>query len=59
VIQTGVHHDGTVEVVSGLEVGQRIVARGHATLVEGQLVAPRNIDGSPIEAVSPAVAGGP
>ena len=32
--------------VKGLAPGDRIVSRGQARLVEGQLVAPRNPDGT-------------
>jgi membrane fusion protein (multidrug efflux system) len=46
VIETGVYHGGYVEVVKGLAPGDRIVSRGQARLVEGQLVVPRNPDGT-------------
>jgi membrane fusion protein (multidrug efflux system) len=46
-IETGIHLDGAVEVVRGLETGDFVVTRGHMELVDGALVAARNPDGSP------------
>ena len=54
VIETGIHREGNAEVVSGLELGDRVVARGHHALVDGTLVMPTSPDG----AGPPAVAGG-
>ena len=63
VIETGIHRDGLIEVVRGLEPGDRVVARGHASLVDGELVVPRNPDGSLVGSPIPDVAvethGGP
>jgi membrane fusion protein (multidrug efflux system) len=55
VIETGVHVDGEVEVVEGLEGGESVVARGHLDLIDGELVAARNPDGS---SATPQVAEG-
>lgn len=55
-IQTGLHRDGAVEVVSGLEAQDRVVTRGHATLVDGALVEPLDTDGSRAASTTPAVA---
>lgn len=46
VIQTGIHEAGSLEVVAGLEPGDRVVTRGHATLLDGARVEVRNPDGS-------------
>ncbi len=63
VVETGVHRDGVVEVVRGLEAGELVVSRGHASLVDGERVTPRHPDGSLVESGIPAVAadqlGGP
>jgi membrane fusion protein (multidrug efflux system) len=55
VIETGVHHEGRVEVVRGLEAGDLVVLRGQAGLADGQLVAPRNADGSVVGTLAPDV----
>lgn len=55
VVETGVHLDGAVEVVQGLEGGELVVTRGHLDLIDGELVAARNPDGSP---ATPQVAEG-
>ncbi len=47
VIETGVHDGGSVEVVRGLEVGDRVVTRGHTALVDGAKIQVRNPDGTP------------
>ncbi len=54
VIQTGVMKDGRVEVLAGLERGDRVVTRGHTGLIDGSLVSLRGADGS----VPPDVASG-
>jgi len=56
VIETGVYHEGYVEVVRGLAPGDMIVSRGQARLVDGQLVAPRNPDGTLVGRPVPEVA---
>jgi membrane fusion protein (multidrug efflux system) len=48
-VQTGVTRGGVVEVVRGLEPGDMIVSRGHATLVDGEVVTPRHPDGSLVQ----------
>ncbi len=50
-VRTGVHRDGNVEIVSGLAAGDRVVVRGHASLVDGERVAPRQPDGSLVEPI--------
>ena len=47
VLATGVFQDGYVEVVDGLAIGDLVVVRGHAPLVDGAVVALRRPDGSP------------
>ena len=47
VLTTGLFQDGYVEVVEGLEIGDLVVVRGHASLVDGAVVALRRPDGSP------------
>jgi membrane fusion protein (multidrug efflux system) len=47
VIQTGIHRQGEVEVTAGVDVGDRIVVRGHYALVDGVLVQPRTPEGKP------------
>ncbi len=47
-VQTGRHHDGMVEVASGLEASDAVVTRGQAGLVDGVAVSPRNPDGTPV-----------
>ncbi|MDJ0787470.1 MAG: efflux RND transporter periplasmic adaptor subunit [Myxococcota bacterium] len=46
VVETGLHRDGWVEIAEGLEVDDRVITRGHAGLVGGAIVSPRNPDGS-------------
>ena len=62
-VETGTHSAGYVEVVKGLAPGDLVVARGGDRLSEGQLVVPRNPDGTllaPREAdVAGAHGGGP
>ena len=38
VIRTGVYRRGSVEVVEGLRLGDRIIAKGHAALHDGEVV---------------------
>ena len=59
VIETGVYHEGYVEVVKGLARGDMIVSRGQARLADGQLVVPRNPDGSLVSRPMPGVAEAP
>lgn len=62
VIETGVHHDGMVEVTKGISAGDLIVSRGQAWLTDGQKVVLRQPDGTlatraPSGGKLPAVAG--
>jgi len=59
VIELGAYHDGMVEIAKGLAPGDLVVLRGQAGLADGQLVAPRNPDGSMPAASTPDVAGAP
>lgn len=45
-VTTGVHSEGMVEIVSGLEADDVVVMRGQAGLVDGAVVSPRNPDGT-------------
>ncbi len=56
-VETGVHRDGMVEVVAGLDVGETVVSRGQARLVGGERVTPRNPDGTLAPRSLPEVAG--
>jgi len=58
-IEIGTHHDGMLEVVKGLAVGDMVVLRGQAALVDGDLVSPRNVDGSDPSSTTPDVAEAP
>ena len=59
VIETGIHDDGYVEVVRGLQAGDLVVSRGHAQLVDGERIVPRNADGTLVARPIPDVAGAP
>jgi len=48
-VQTGSFFDDLVEIVHGVAVGDRIVVRGQARLVDGARVTPRMQDGSPLQ----------
>ena len=47
-IRTGVFRDGQVEVVSGVRVGEWVVVRGQARLVDGSVVELRGARGEPV-----------
>ena len=47
-VTTGVHHEGLVEIASGLAAGDVVVTRGQAGLTDGLQVSPRNSDGTPL-----------
>ncbi len=49
-VEVGVHRAGTVEVRRGLGPRDYVVTRGHASLTDGELVSPRDLDGTPIQA---------
>jgi membrane fusion protein (multidrug efflux system) len=55
-IETGVHRDGSVEVVSGVAPGALVVVRGQAILSDGDVVDPRTPAGGPVEAAARNVA---
>jgi membrane fusion protein (multidrug efflux system) len=57
VIETGVYREGAVEVTGGIEVGDLVVSRGHSALADGELVVPRDPDGTPVVRTLPDVAG--
>jgi len=46
-IETGLHREGEVEILSGLDVDDVVVAEGHSRLVDGVMVTPRFSDGRP------------
>jgi membrane fusion protein (multidrug efflux system) len=52
VLTTGVIRDGLVEVVQGIDVGDVVVVRGHARLVDGAPVDVRTSTGEPAVAAS-------
>jgi len=56
-VETGAHRDGTVEVGRGLAAGDRVVVRGHAELVDGMAVAPREAGDAGPDAPLAAAAG--
>ena len=49
-VEVGSHQAGYVEVRSGLEATDYVVTRGHASLTDGEVVSPRDLDGTPIQA---------
>ncbi len=55
VVKTGVAKDGRVEILDGVEAGDKIVTRGHTALIDGGVVTVRAPDGS---ALDPDVASG-
>jgi membrane fusion protein (multidrug efflux system) len=59
VVETGAYHDGQIEIARGLAAGDRIVLRGHFRLSDGQRVSSRSVDGEPVGATDPEVAGSP
>jgi membrane fusion protein (multidrug efflux system) len=62
VIETGVHREGYVEVVRGLAPGELVVSRGQTWLSDGDVVTPREPDGTlagaPPGAAAPGAAAG-
>jgi membrane fusion protein (multidrug efflux system) len=58
VVETGVHHDGMVEITQGLSPRDLIISRGQAWLTDGQKVLLRHPDGTLATQSLPAVAGG-
>lgn len=54
IIETGRHRDGKVEVLDGLADDSQVIVRGHTRLVDGALVAVRDVDGTPVVSSSPA-----
>lgn len=49
VVELGTFAPGRVEIARGLEVGDRVVTRGHAALIDGSAVQVRQPDGGPVE----------
>ena len=56
VVETGVIRDGMVEIVAGVEPGDRVVSRGHAELIDGSAIVARNPDGTLAVSAGPKVA---
>lgn len=50
-IKLGVFRDGWVEVADGVAVGEYVVVRGHARLIDGSVVDLRQSDGAPVARV--------
>ena len=48
VVETGVSHDGLIEVRGGVAPGERVVRRGQDGLIDGQVVALRDAEGGPV-----------
>jgi membrane fusion protein (multidrug efflux system) len=59
VLTTGQFQDGYVEVVEGLAIGDLVVVRGHAALVDGAVVALRRPDGTPEDPQTPGISARP
>jgi membrane fusion protein (multidrug efflux system) len=51
-LELGVIREGRVEVVSGLEVGERVVVRGQSDLVDGAAVSVRDMAGTPVDSTT-------
>jgi len=49
-VETGLHRAGYVEIRSGLRPTDYVLTRGQAGLTDGELVSPRDLDGTPIRA---------
>jgi membrane fusion protein (multidrug efflux system) len=45
-VRTGTFREGWVEIREGLAAGDSVVSRGHADLIDGSVIVPRNADGS-------------
>ena len=58
-VETGAHQAGYVEVLKGLSPGDLVVSRGGDRLSDGQVVVPRNPDGTLLAPRAPDVAGAP
>jgi membrane fusion protein (multidrug efflux system) len=46
IVRTGIYRGGEVEIIEGLDPGDWVVTRGHASLLDGALVRPRTLDGA-------------
>lgn len=55
IVETGDHRGTQVEIARGLAPGDQVVTRGQAGLIDGALVSPRNVDGSPVSTAVSAV----
>jgi membrane fusion protein (multidrug efflux system) len=46
IVRTGATREGWIEIREGLAAGDSVVSRGHADLVDGSVIVPRNPDGT-------------
>ena len=51
----GVYRGARVEITHGLASGDQVVTRGQTGLIDGALISPRNVDGSPVSTAVSAV----
>jgi membrane fusion protein (multidrug efflux system) len=58
-VETGLFHEGMVEIASGITTGDRIVVRGHFRLTDGQPVSLRTPTGEAVDLGTPDVASSP
>jgi membrane fusion protein (multidrug efflux system) len=58
-VETGLFHEGMVEIASGITTGDRIVVRGHFRLTDGQPVSLRTPTGEAVDLGTPNVASSP
>jgi membrane fusion protein (multidrug efflux system) len=58
-VETGLYHEGMVEIASGIVTGDRIVVRGQFRLTDGQPVSLRTPSGEAIDLEASDVAGSP
>jgi multidrug efflux pump subunit AcrA (membrane-fusion protein) len=58
-VETGLYHEGMVEIASGIATGDRIVVRGQFRLTDGQPVSLRTPAGEAIDLEASDVAGSP
>jgi membrane fusion protein, multidrug efflux system len=63
-VRLGVFRDGLAEVMEGIAVGEQVIVRGSARLVDGSVIELRRADGGAVDVLGdddsePAVAGAP